>query len=72
MACASHAQCGLQVDAHNSLLRAVIQEGPSWQACLRALCAVEAVVQQGSSAAAGEAAVFFQVLPTTQVMRPAA
>ncbi len=37
------------------------QEGASWQASLRALCALEAIVQQGSSAACGEAAVYFQV-----------
>lgn len=60
--CALHAHCGLPLDAHISPLRAGMQEGPSWQACLRALCAVEAIVQRGSSAAAGEAAVFFQVL----------
>jgi hypothetical protein len=50
------------MDAHMLPLRPIIQEGPSWQACLRALCAVEAIVQRGSSAACGEAAVFFQVL----------
>ena len=33
----------------------------SWQAVLRALCAVEAVIQQGSTAACGEIAVYFQV-----------
>lgn len=39
-----------------------VQGGPSWQAALRALCAAEAVLQQGSSAACGEVAVFFQVI----------
>ena len=52
-----------------------VQGGPSWQAALRALCAVEAVVQQGSSAACGEVAVFFQVVlplcrcPVTKCLR---
>ena len=40
---------------------AVLQEGSSWQAALRALYALEAVVQQGSSASCGEVAVYFQV-----------
>jgi len=44
--------CGLSVRT---------QEGASWQASLRALCALEAIVQQGSSAACGKAAVYFQV-----------
>ena len=38
----------------------VLQADPSWQAVLRALCALEAVIQQGSTAACGEIAVFFQ------------
>ena len=38
----------------------VLQEGASWQAALRALYALEAVVQQGSSASCGEVAVYFQ------------
>ena len=38
-----------------------MQEGSSWQVVLRALHAVEAVVQQGSTAACGEVAVHFQV-----------
>ena len=39
----------------------VMQEAGSWQEVLRALCALEAVVQQGSTAACGEIAVHFQV-----------
>ena len=39
----------------------LLQEGTSWQAVLRALHAVEAIVQQGSTAACGEVAVHFQV-----------
>ena len=39
----------------------VLQEGGSWQEVLRALCALEAVISQGSSAACGEIAVHFQV-----------
>ncbi|KAL3140272.1 hypothetical protein ABBQ38_004540 [Trebouxia sp. C0009 RCD-2024] len=35
-------------------------EGGSWQEVLRALCALEAVISQGSSAACGEIAVHFQ------------
>jgi len=38
-----------------------MQEGGSWQGVLRALYAVEAIVQQGSTAACGEVAVHFQV-----------
>ena len=38
-----------------------MQETGSWQEVLRALCALEAVVQQGSTAACGEIAVHFQV-----------
>lgn len=38
-----------------------MKERGSWQEVLRALCAVEAVVSQGSSAACGEIAVHFQV-----------
>ena len=38
-----------------------MQEGASWQVVLRALHAVEAIVQQGSTAACGEVAVQFQV-----------
>ena len=38
-----------------------MQETGSWQEVLRALCAVEAVVQQGSTASCGEIAVHFQV-----------
>ena len=37
-----------------------LQGDPSWQAVLRALSALEAVIQQGSTAACGEIAVFFQ------------
>ncbi len=37
-----------------------LQEDASWQTVLRALCAVEAVLQQGSTAACGEVAVHFQ------------
>ena len=33
----------------------------SWQASLRALCAIEAVIKQGSTTACGEIAVYFQV-----------
>ena len=43
------------------LLLSPVQEGGSWQAALRALYALEAVVEQGSSASCGEVAVFFQV-----------
>eukprot|EP00208_Stichococcus_sp_RCC1054_P006621 CAMPEP_0206138492 /NCGR_PEP_ID=MMETSP1473-20131121/3366_1 /ASSEMBLY_ACC=CAM_ASM_001109 /TAXON_ID=1461547 /ORGANISM="Stichococcus sp, Strain RCC1054" /LENGTH=918 /DNA_ID=CAMNT_0053531945 /DNA_START=84 /DNA_END=2840 /DNA_ORIENTATION=- len=50
---------GLEVGS----LLAEKMEGTSWQAALRALCAVEAIVQQGLSAACGEAAVFFQSDP---------
>jgi len=39
----------------------LLQEGGSWQGVLRALYAVEAIVQQGSTAACGEVAVHFQV-----------
>ena len=39
----------------------LLQEGSSWQVVLRALHAVEAIVQQGSTAACGEVAVHFQV-----------
>jgi len=38
-----------------------VQESGSWQEILRALCALEAVISQGSSAACGEIAVHFQV-----------
>ena len=38
-----------------------MQEGASWQVVLRALHAVEAIEQQGSTAACGEVAVHFQV-----------
>lgn len=38
-----------------------VQEKGSWQEVLRALCALEAVISQGSSAACGEIAVHFQV-----------
>ncbi|DBA99312.1 hypothetical protein WJX82_003226 [Trebouxia sp. C0006] len=41
------------------LLQAKMESG-SWQEVLRALCAVEAVISQGSSAACGEIAVHFQ------------
>ena len=44
--------------------RALWQDGGSWQAALRALYALEAVVQQGSSASCGEVAVYFQVSGT--------
>ena len=37
------------------------QDDPSWQTVLRALHAVEAVVQQGATAACGAVAVHFQV-----------
>ena len=37
-----------------------LQDGGSWQAALRALYALEAIVQQGSSASCGEVAVYFQ------------
>jgi len=40
----------------------VRQDGGSWQAGLRALYALESVVQQGSSASCGEVAVYFQAL----------
>ena len=39
----------------------LLQEGSSWQVVLRALHAVDAIVQQGSTAACGEVAVHFQV-----------
>ena len=39
----------------------LLQEGSSWQVVLRALHALEAIVQQGSTAACGEVAVHFQV-----------
>ncbi len=39
----------------------VLQEGTSWQAALRSLCAVEAILEEGSAAACGDAAMFFQV-----------
>ncbi|CAL8466715.1 g6251 [Coccomyxa elongata] len=44
------------------LLRAKMEDA-SWQTVLRALSAVEAVVQQGSTAACGEVAVHFQADP---------
>lgn len=47
-----------------------MQEGGSWQEVLRALCALEAVISQGSSAACGEIAVHFQVsVPSRQSMQ---
>ncbi|KAK9841847.1 hypothetical protein WJX81_007132 [Elliptochloris bilobata] len=46
------------------LLRAQLG-GTSWQAVLRALCGLEAVVQQGTSAACGEVAVSFQADPAS-------
>ena len=39
----------------------VLQEEGSWQEVLRALCALEAAISQGSSAACGEIAVHFRV-----------
>ena len=44
-----------------------LQEDASWQTVLRALSAVEAVVQQGSTAACGEVAVHFQVILLQQM-----
>jgi hypothetical protein len=38
-----------------------LQERGPWQATLRALCALEAVIEQGSSVPCGEVAVHFQV-----------
>lgn len=38
-----------------------LQERGPWQATLRALCAIEAVIEGGSSASCGEVAVHFQV-----------
>ena len=40
-----------------------VQEAGPWQATLRALCAIEAVVESGSSAACGQVAVHFQAHP---------
>ena len=42
-------------------VKCCVQETGSWQEVLRALCALEAVISQGSSAACGEIAVHFQV-----------
>lgn len=39
------------------------QEAGAWQAALRALCAIEAVAESGSSASAGQVAVHFQANP---------
>eukprot|EP00884_Botryococcus_braunii_P011304 jgi/Botrbrau1/20174/Bobra.0173s0072.1 len=50
---------GLSGQRIAKLLQAKI-EGPSWQVALRALCALEAVIQQGSSTSCGEIAVYFQ------------
>lgn len=50
------------------LLQAKMESG-SWQEVLRALCAVEAVISQGSSAACGEIAVHFQA--NAEVVRSA-
>lgn len=36
-------------------------EGNNWQECYRALCAIEAVILQGSSVSCGEIGVHFQV-----------
>ncbi|GAB4815066.1 hypothetical protein N2152v2_002112 [Parachlorella kessleri] len=44
------------------LLQERMERGP-WQATLRALCAVEAVIESGSSAPCGEIAVHFQANP---------
>ena len=41
----------------------ILQSDPSWQAVLRALCALEAVIQHGSSVPCGEVAIHFQVRP---------
>lgn len=41
----------------------VSQEAGPWQAALRALCAIEAVAEAGSSASAGQVAVHFQANP---------
>jgi len=46
------------------LLRAKMEAPGGWQAGLRALCALEAVLQRGSSQACGEVAVMFQSEPT--------
>ena len=50
------------VSSASCLARAQVQ-GP-WQSSLRALCALEAVVQQGASTSCGEIAVHFQSNPT--------
>ena len=55
-------QASLALDAYDcAQQQSVVQEGGSWQEVLRALCALEAVISQGSSAACGEIAVHFQV-----------
>ena len=41
----------------------VLQDAGTWQTALRALCAIEAVVDSGSSAACGQVAVHFQAHP---------
>jgi hypothetical protein len=41
-----------------------LQESPRWQVVLRALAALEAVLQRGSSQACGEVAVMFQSDPS--------
>jgi hypothetical protein len=45
----------------NNFLCRETQEGGVWQIALRALCVLEAVIRQGSSASCGEVAVHFQV-----------
>lgn len=46
------------------LLLLLLQESPRWQVVLRALAALEAVLQRGSSQACGEVAVMFQSDPS--------
>ena len=46
------------------LMHMMLQEQGGWQEVLRALCALEAVVQQGASASCGECAVRFQSDPS--------
>ncbi|KIZ05085.1 VHS domain-containing protein [Monoraphidium neglectum] len=57
---ASSAMDGLRLA---EVLRAKMEGAGGWQVALRALCALEAVLQQGSSQAAGEVAVMFQSDP---------
>lgn len=46
------------------VLCCAVQESPRWQVVLRALAALEAILQRGSTQACGEVAVMFQSDPS--------